>query len=129
MAFLQILMSRSISAGDPRAVAGVRAMHRMGLRVYICTSPLANYSSNVTEKFAWVEEHLGLEWTRRLIIAKDKTLVKGRYLIDDIPDVRGAIKPEWEHIIFDRVYNRNIPGPRKRMNWSDWQAILLGASS
>jgi 5'-nucleotidase len=105
------------------AVDGVRSMQAAGLEVYICTSPLSNYSNNVPEKFGWVEEHLGSAWTKRLVITKDKTVVRGRYLIDDAPVVRGALDPEWEHIIYGRSYNRHIVNSR-RLSWNNWKDVL-----
>ena len=34
-------------------------------------------------EYAWVSEHLGAEWMKRLIITCDKTLIHGDLLIDD----------------------------------------------
>ena len=36
-----------------------------------------------TEKRLWFEKHLGFEECNRLILSCDKTLLRGRYLIDD----------------------------------------------
>jgi 5'-nucleotidase len=108
------------------AVQGIRAMDLMGLQVFICTSPLRDYSHNVPEKFSWVEEHLGQEWARRLIITRDKTVVRGRYLIDDAFVVRGSIQPEWEHFIFDRMLDRSVGDSQKRINWNNWRRVIFG---
>ena len=36
-----------------------------------------------TEKRLWIEKYFGLEWCKKLILAYDKSLLKGDYLIDD----------------------------------------------
>ena len=40
-------------------------------------------------QFEWVEEHLGRDWTLRLILTRDKTVVNGHILIDDKPKITG----------------------------------------
>jgi len=37
----------------------------------------------------WVEDHLGFEWVKRLIISPDKFLLNGDVLIDDHVEGRG----------------------------------------
>lgn len=51
--------------------------------VYILTAPSYHNPLCYTEKRVWVEQHLGLETTKNLIICKRKGLLKGDYLIDD----------------------------------------------
>ena len=51
--------------------------------VYILTAPSVYNPSCYTEKREWVEQHLGMEMVRRLIISPNKGLNKGDYLIDD----------------------------------------------
>lgn len=107
----------------PGAVEAMRAMLELGVEVRICTAPLSHYENCVLEKYEWTERHLGRDFTRRMIVTKDKTLVKGRYLIDDRPTVTGVARPEWEHLLFDCPYNRHVPGTR-RLDWSNWREIL-----
>jgi len=40
-------------------------------------------------QFAWVKQHLGAEWMKRIIITCDKTLIHGDLLIDDKHAVTG----------------------------------------
>lgn len=54
------------------AVEAARALLAAGHDVRICTAPVNQYRYCAGEKIAWVEQHLGTEWTRRVIIAKDK---------------------------------------------------------
>lgn len=84
--------------------------------------PFRKYDHCVTEKFAWVEQNLGRDWLRKLILTKDKTMVRGDVLIDDKLQT-GSQKSEWQQIFFDRSYNRDLPGPRIS-NWSDWSQVL-----
>jgi 5'-nucleotidase len=88
--------------------------------VYICTSPLSQYRNCVLEKYEWVEEHLGSDFTKRIILTWDKTLVRGDVLVDDKPDIQGLVMPQWRHILYDQPYNRCLPGVR--MTWRNWAA-------
>lgn len=108
----------------PGAKEAIIKMKEMGWVVKICTSPLTNYKHCILEKFEWVEENLGFEYTKDLIVTKDKTLVKADFLIDDRPHIGGVATPEWEHIIYDAPYNRQITDKR-RVTWSNWESILL----
>lgn len=95
---------------------------------YICTAPDLDCVGQTcwTEKALWVEKNLGKDWLKRLMIVKDKSLVFGTYLIDDKPNMTGAMinnTPEgtwafWERIVFDHAYNKETPG--LRMTWKDW---------
>ncbi len=111
-----------------KPIAGGReALHEMeksGLEVFICTSPLNDYKYCVPEKYEWVEEHLGKKWVQKIVLTRDKTLVRGDYLIDDKPKIEGHYTPEWEHVLYDQPYNRSIIS-RKRLTWSNWQTVLL----
>jgi len=77
----------------------------------------------VLEKYQWVEEHLGHEFTGRVILTRDKTLACGDVLIDDKPAIRGLGTPHWHQIIFDQPYNRQAEG--SCMNWGNWREALL----
>jgi len=106
----------------PGAVEAVTDPLAEGFDVYICTSPLVQYQNCALEKYEWVEEHLGSEFTKRVILTRDKTLVRGDVLIDDKPVIGGISTPQWRHVLFDRPYNRSIPGPR--MHWDNWREVL-----
>lgn len=104
----------------------IEALHDLlssGYNVRICTAPKKIFRYCVTEKLAWIEKHLGKEFVTRTIITRDKTLVRGNILIDDKPEVTGTAKPEWEHILYDRSYNRDVPGKR-RLNWQNYREVL-----
>jgi 5'-nucleotidase len=98
-------------------------MESMGHEVFICSSPLATYKNCVLEKFDWVDRVLGPSWVERIILTKDKTLVKADYIIDDKPEIRGVENmPGWEHILYDQPYNREVN--KRRLTWENWKAVL-----
>jgi 5'-nucleotidase len=109
-------------------VSGAKeALHEMeasGFEMFICTSPLSTYGNCVLEKYEWVEKYLGPSWVRKIILTKDKTIVKADYLIDDKPEITGAEKiPSWEHILYDQPYNRDVK--KKRITWRAWKEVIL----
>ncbi|MDO5692713.1 MAG: 5'-3'-deoxyribonucleotidase [Pseudomonadota bacterium] len=106
----------------PGAIEAVAALLAQGHDVRICTSPLNQWRHCVTEKYEWVERHLGTDFVHRMIVTKDKTVVYGDVLVDDKPAVTGTRQPVWQHVIFDQPYNRHVAGPR--MTWASWQAVL-----
>lgn len=99
-------------------------MRTMGFDVFICTSPLSAYKNCVLEKFEWVDRVLESNWVNRIILTKDKTLIKADYLIDDKPEITGVENPpSWEHIIYDRPYNQEVHGKR-RITWEHWKDVF-----
>lgn len=113
-------------APQPYAVEAVKEMTEAGLHVLLCTAPLPfQWETCVAEKYAWVRHHLGEEFLTRMIITRDKTVVKGRLLIDDKPLIRGACdKPEWTHIVFDQPYNQEVEDKMRLKNWKAWRAVV-----
>lgn len=107
----------------PGALAGVRALLEEGHDVRICTSPLTAWRNCVPEKYEWVEQHLGADFLQRLIVTKDKTLVRGHVLVDDKPRIEGAEVPHWCHVIFDAPYNASVAGVR--MTWHTWREMII----
>ncbi|MFH1473257.1 MAG: 5'-3'-deoxyribonucleotidase [bacterium] len=107
------------------ALEALTQLVELGHDVRICSSPLSSYKNCVEEKYAWVERHFGKDFVKRIILAKDKTLIRGDVLIDDRPEITGLLNPEWEHIVFDRPWNRAIQ--RKRLTWQNWRQVLQGA--
>jgi 5'-nucleotidase len=107
-------------------VKAVKEMVDAGLSVFFCSAPLPfQYESCVAEKYAWVRHHFGEEFLPRIIITRDKTVIKGNVLIDDKPRVSGACaKPEWTHILYSQSYNKNVVGVPRFTKWSDWRESL-----
>lgn len=109
------------------SVEALQEMRTAGIDIFICSSPLSVYKNCVVEKYEWVETHLGNDWIQRLILTKDKTLIRGDILIDDRPELDGIDNPSWEHIIYDQPYNR-VPNNKKRMSWQTWKTVLFSNS-
>lgn len=103
------------------AVEALTALQDSGHDLRICTSPLSSYRNCLSEKYEWVERHLGMDFVSRVIMTKDKTLVHGDILIDDKPEVTGVRTPDWRQIIFDQPYNRHVGGVR--MTWANWRSV------
>jgi 5'-nucleotidase len=126
-----IKFEKGFILGLPPIEGGLQALRDMlslGIDVRICTSPFVHCSGHehsFFEKYEWVERYLGSEWVERIILTRDKTLVKGELLIDDKPEISGVCISEWEHIVFDQPYNRNIKDRRRLVGWRDWQRVLL----
>lgn len=108
----------------PGSIEAVKEIDSRGHKIFFCTTPLNMYYNCVKEKYEWIEEHLGFEWTKKLILTKDKTLVQGDILIDDNPEISGAAKPVWEHIVFDKAYNKHT-NHSKRITWENYKKILF----
>jgi hypothetical protein len=53
---------------------------------------------------------LGAEFTKRVILTRDKTLVRGDVLVDDKPEIRGVVAPNWRDVLFDETYICHFPG-------------------
>lgn len=113
------------------ALDALREMLRdTGIHLRICSSPLAFNPYCCDEKQAWLGWNfgdLGIEFQRKLVLTDDKTIVRGDILIDDKPEITGDFTPQWEHVIFDAPYNRNVERPHRRMhNWSLWRQVVYG---
>jgi len=104
-------------------IEALKEMVSTGHEVKICTTPLLDFENCVLEKYLWVEKYLGRDFTKNIILTRDKTLIKGDFLIDDNPGLRGIMKPDWEQIIFDRPYNKDFQGKRLK-NWAEWKPLF-----
>lgn len=64
--------------------------------VWILTRPSIYNPYSYTEKRLWIEDHLGFEWCKKLIINPDKTLMKSGLLIDDVDwKIYGFVGPQF----------------------------------
>src|SRR3989344_3001264 len=105
------------------SIEAINVMLELGHDVRICTSPLSRYENCVLEKYQWVEKHLGGDFTKRIVLSKDKTIVRGKLLIDDKPAIEGGETAEWEHILYDCPYNQEV-GNNRRLTWVNWKNVL-----
>lgn len=112
--------SLPIKAGSLEALTELR---NNGDEVFICTSPIDAYRNCVSEKYEWAEMNLGKDWTKKIILTKDKTLINAHKLIDDNPEITGVKVPSWEHILYDMPYNRHLK-LKRRLTWDNWREVL-----
>lgn len=72
------------------AISAVNYLNSIaGFEVYILTAPSEKNPLCYTEKRLWIEKHFGFDFVQRLIIASDKAMIKGDYLIDDYIEGKG----------------------------------------
>lgn len=114
---------------DPSPIPGsmdaIKKMVALDHKVLVCTSDIYTNTTGLADKRAWVQKYLGHDFAKTMIFTRDKTLVRGDYLIDDKPNIAGLLTPVWEHIIFDQPFNRTIADKaRIKMNWSNWRKII-----
>eukprot|EP00922_Rhytidocystis_sp_ex-Travisia-forbesii_P028165 GHVS01041339.1.p1 GENE.GHVS01041339.1~~GHVS01041339.1.p1 ORF type:complete len:273 (-),score=49.22 GHVS01041339.1:304-1122(-) len=113
----------------PPMKGGVQAMQDMvasGLKVFIVSSPDPFHTSRCAkEKYDWIENYLGTHWKSKVILASDKTLIRGDVLIDDKPSVcYGAHVPCWTHVLYHHAYNSMYTSTPRIQQWTDWQLVL-----
>lgn len=115
----------------PGALEAVRELAAEGHEIKICTTPVLNYAHCLTEKAAWIDQHLGRDYVKQLILTHDKTVVRGHVLFDDRPDIHGACEPEWRQVLVDHAYNRHRRDLPRIFDWSDrpaWRQALHAAA-
>lgn len=125
----QVLAQPGFYAGlaeIPGAHTALSSILRAGHDVRFVSSPWPSNVSCASDKLAWVGRHYGPDWVPRVILTTDKTLVYGDLLIDDKPEVTGAVEPFWEHVLFDQPYNRSISRKRRMFRWDEWETIING---
>lgn len=109
------------------AIKGVKTLQQRKYEVFLCTSPIRKNKYCVPEKYEWVEKHLGKRWTEKMVFTKDKSVIKGEYLIDDKPYAYadGKMVASWDQILFDRPYNKHVTNT-ERFSWDNLE-MLVGA--
>lgn len=105
------------------AKEAIETLKNKGHTLFFCTSPLSDFKYSVIEKYIWVGKNFGPQWRKKIILTKDKTMIKGDILIDDKPEITGEIEPEWEHVLYDSPYNRATVGKR-RINWWNYEKLF-----
>lgn len=103
------------------AIEALTKMEKLGHQVFICSAP--RWTKSVHEKSQWIGRHLGENWVNRLILTRDKSIVRGDILIDDRPEMTTSRPPLWEQVLFDQPYNRHLIDKR-RLNWQNYREVL-----
>lgn len=81
------------------AIEGVKKLEEK-YDIYFLTRPSIMNLHCYTEKAEWIRENFGIDYLKKLIIAYDKSMVKGDYLIDDHV-LNGQLEFKGEFIKFD----------------------------
>lgn len=121
-----ICLSKGFFLGLSPIQGSLQALSELSARgdkIYICTSPLLENPFCIQEKYNWIIKHLGKEWTKKVIMTKDKTIINADLLIDDKPDITGIQTPTWEQLLYTQPYNAQINSLR-RITWQDWKSII-----
>lgn len=89
----------------PGAQEAVRTLLEVKhLDVWVCTKPIHQHRTQRDEKAAWLAEHFPA-LLPRLIIAGDKSMVRGDFLLDDAPELDHMRRATWQPILFRAPYN------------------------
>lgn len=117
---------KGFAYGLELVAGGKEALEKMvelGHEVRICTAPYGDYQITFPEKLAWAESNIGKDWSKKIVLTRDKTLVRGDILIDDKPEIKGIMNPAWEHVLYTQPYNNDVYGKR-RLTWDNWRKVL-----
>lgn len=108
------------------AVEGMAALAEVA-DVWIVTKPLEANPNCRDDKAAWIRHYLGAEWERRLILAPDKTLVRGDVLVDDAIKREWIPRAEWLPVCFPTSWNGEGSqwSDLARWTWADGSERLL----
>lgn len=107
------------------AIDAVNEAVSMGHEVFFLSAPWVTNPTGASDKYAWVEEHFGLDMAKKLILSRDKTIVAGDVLWDDKHPIPNKHLASWTQVFVDAPYNRDQPGYRIQ-DWTtdEWKNIL-----
>lgn len=107
------------------AVEAVKEAQSLGHEVFFVSAPWVTNPTGASDKYAWVEEHFGLDLAKKLVLARDKTIVAGDILFDDKHPIPNRENATWAQVYVDAPYNRNEPGPRIH-SWAtdEWKNLV-----
>lgn len=85
--------------------------------IYFLSSPSYKNPMCYAEKNYWIRKHFGIEWTKKLILSCNKSLLIGDYLIDDNYKGKGQefFKGQLIHFGSNELF----------MNWKDVFEFLI----
>jgi 5'-nucleotidase len=101
----------------PGAREALEEMVESGLEVFLLSTPHLTNRTCASDKFNWIEDRFGEFFMKRTNLTLDKTLFRADLLIDDKPTVTGAMKPVWQHVLFDQPYNQHIKDKNRIYGW------------
>lgn len=90
----------------------------------VCSAPTASNPTCASDKLASLARDFSPELAHSAILKWDKTTEFGDVLLDDKPEITGALPvPFWEQVVFDHPYNVATKG-RRMYNWSEWASVI-----
>ncbi len=108
------------------AVDAVKEAQSLGHEVFFVSAPWVTNPTGASDKYAWVEEHFGLDMAKKLVLARDKTIVAGDLLFDDKHPIPNRDRATWTQVYVDAIYNRDQPGLRiKDWTTDEWKDIIV----
>lgn len=112
----------------PGAIDGVRGLIDAGFDVWVATKPMEANPSCRDDKAAWLRQHIP-ELERKLLIAPDKSMIRGNVLLDDAPKLEWFDRAEWTPVIFPRPFNRegSVWADLPSWEWGDLPDRLIAA--
>lgn len=99
----------------PGAVDGVAELMEH-FEVWVCTKPLEANKWCASDKAAWIARHFP-RLVGRLIMAPDKSMIRGDVLLDDAPNVDWCESAMWSTVIFRAPFNG---AGTKWGRWPSW---------
>lgn len=107
------------------AVDAVHEAAALGHEIFFLSAPWTTNKTCASDKYAWVADHFGEDYARKLVLSKDKTIVAGDILFDDKHPIENREAATWTQVYMDAPYNRDQPGYRIK-NWTDgtWKDIV-----
>lgn len=111
----------------PGADEGLAALVEAGLDVRICSTPSNDNLGCIPGKMDTLTRYFGEvlpDVLDRAVFTHDKTLVRGAVLVDDKPEITGAMRPEWTQVVFDQPYNRHVDLLPRMGGWHEVGTVL-----
>jgi 5'-nucleotidase len=102
----------------PGSQEGIKALAEKA-EVYLCTKPLEINPTCHQDKFDWVKEHFP-DFTDRLIITGDKSMIRGDILLDDAPKPKWFDKAEWVPVVYSQPQNSHVDSDLYHLPHWDW---------
>lgn len=104
---------------------GWARIRRAGFAPRVCSRPLSRNPFSSEEKRSWLARHFGRDASEQAIITDEKFRCGGIAMIDDAPTIPGSSRAQWQHVIFDRPYNRNVTDAPRLRGWDDPELEMI----
>lgn len=109
----------------PGSIDAVKWMSQHA-NIVVATRPMFENDFCESDKKWWLRRFHGDEIARRSNYVYDKTLLRGRFIVEDHPSPaeNGLVTPEWTQLVFDKPYNKDTPGLRIASDWSNIESVF-----